>query len=108
MQVGKRTGRSPGWADLHARTGDRVQHPGRHHHDSARRYFDMNHPITGPALTVVTAQPAPVKRVPSAVDDDILPDMGRMTQAWPCRANLPQLCRMSASAVEWALLNEKL
>ncbi len=80
MQVGQRTDRSAGRADLHARTGGRVQHPGRHHHDNAWCRFDMNHIITGPALTVVTAQPAPVKRVPPVVDDDLLPDMGRMTQ----------------------------
>ena len=83
VQVGQRRERSAGWADLHARTGDRVQHPGRHHHDNARRHFDMNHVITGSALTVVTAQSAPVKRVPPVVDDDLLPDMGRMTLGLP-------------------------
>ena len=83
MQVGQRRNRSAGRADLHASTGDQVQHPGGHHHDNARRHSDMNHTMTGPALTGVTVQPTPVKRVPPVMDDDLLPDVGRMTQGWP-------------------------
>jgi hypothetical protein len=33
----------------------------------------------GPPLAVVPPQPPPVQRMPAVVDDDLRPDMGRMT-----------------------------
>jgi len=42
----------------------------------------VDHITLGTALTVMTAQPVPAQRVPPVVDDNLLPDMGRMTQEW--------------------------
>ncbi len=39
----------------------------------------MDHVAASAALAVVPAQSAPVQWVPPVVDDDLLPDMGRMT-----------------------------
>jgi len=79
MQLGQRRDGHARRADLHARAGDRVQHPGGDHHDDARRHLDMNHVAASASLTVVPAQPASAQRMPSIVNDDLLPDMGRMT-----------------------------
>jgi len=42
----------------------------------------MDHLTISTALTVVPAQPAPVERMPSIVNDNLLLDMGRMTPGW--------------------------
>jgi len=57
----------------------------------------MNYVTTRTALAVVAAQPAPVKRVPPVVDDDLLPDMGRMTQGWLLEERIP--CSPAATLV---------
>jgi hypothetical protein len=79
MQVGQRDSGNARGADLHARTGSRVQHPGRNHRDHAGGYLNVNHVTASTALTIVPAQPAPVQRMPPVMDDDLLSDMGRMT-----------------------------
>jgi hypothetical protein len=79
MQVDQRGGRHPRRAHLHPRAGRSVEHPGRHHRDDAGRRLDMDDLAAGPPLAVVPPQPPPVQRVPAVVDDDLMPDMGRMT-----------------------------
>lgn len=39
----------------------------------------MDHVTAGAALATLPTQLAPVQRMPSIMDDDLLPDMGRMT-----------------------------
>jgi len=80
VQVSQRRRGDASGADLHARTSNRVQHPGRNHRDDARRHFNVDHITLGMALTVMTAQSAPAQRVPPVIYDNLLPDMGRMTQ----------------------------
>ena len=80
VQISQRRSRDAGRADLHARAGSRVQHPGRDHRDDAGRHLDMDHVTAGAALAVVPTKPAPAERMPPVVNDDLLPDMGRMTQ----------------------------
>jgi hypothetical protein len=80
MQVGQRGERHAWRAERHAGTGDRVQHPGRHHRDHAGGGgLDMDDLAGGPPLTVLTTNALPMKRMPRVVDHDLLPDMGRMT-----------------------------
>ncbi len=86
MQVGQRGGGDARRADIHVGAGSRIQHPGRDHHNHAGRRFNMDHVPARPALAVVPAQPATVQRMPPVVDDDLLPNMGRMTLDWPSAA----------------------
>jgi IS66 C-terminal element len=82
MQVSQCGWCHPWLADLHANAGDRTQHPRRHHGDDTRGGLDMDHISTNPPLTIVSTDPAPMKRMPTIVDNDVLPDMGRMTPRW--------------------------
>jgi hypothetical protein len=79
VQVEQGGGRRPWGAHLHGRAGRGVEHPARHHRDDAGRCLDMDDRAAGPLLAVVPPQPPPVQRMPAVVDDDLRPDMGRMT-----------------------------
>jgi hypothetical protein len=79
MQVDQRRHSHARRADLHSGAGDRIKHPCRHHGNDAGRRFDVNE-MTGEALFAVMPPDAtPRERVPTVVNDDLLPDMGRMT-----------------------------
>jgi len=79
VQIRQSRDRDTGHADLHVRAGNCIQHPGRDHCHHTGRYFDMDHVTAGAALATLPTQMAPVQRMPSIMDDDLLPDMGRMT-----------------------------
>lgn len=64
---------------LHARAGNRIQHPGRNHYDYAGRDLDMNHLALGTPLPILAPYSAAIQRVPPIEDLNIRPDMGRMT-----------------------------
>jgi hypothetical protein len=73
---GQRDQRSP---DLEAGAIDRVELPRRHDRDSARRQLDMDERARCALLTLNATHTPPKQRMPRIVDNDILPDMGRMT-----------------------------
>ena len=79
MQVDQRGEGHARRADRHAGAGDRVQHPRRHHRDHAGRCLDMDNLAGGPPLAIVPPDTPAMERMPWVVDDDFLPDMGRMT-----------------------------
>ena len=83
MQFDERVYRYPAQADLHARAGDRIKHPRRHNRDDAGLRFDMHEPPGATLLTAAQANATPVERMPAVMDDDVLPDMGRMTWRLP-------------------------
>ena len=62
--------------------GGRVQHPAGYDYDNAGRHLDVDHLTAGSALAVLALYSAAVKRMPTVVDLDFLPDMGRMTLRW--------------------------
>jgi len=64
---------------LHAHAGDRIQHPRRHDDNDTRCRLDMHEASALTVFTVVPAQFAAAERVPSIVNDDVPPDMGRMS-----------------------------
>lgn len=64
---------------LHARAGDRVQHPRRNNYDYAGRDLDMNHLAVGTPLPILPPHAAAKESVPPIENLNILPDMGRMT-----------------------------
>jgi hypothetical protein len=72
----------PRRADLHARAGHRIQHPRRHHGDHTGVDFDLGDVAAGPPLDTLKPDAPPEQRMMAIVDDDELPDMGRMTARW--------------------------
>jgi hypothetical protein len=79
MQVDQRRQRTTWGADLHAGAGDRIQHPGSHNRHYAGQRLNVNNVTDRSSLAVVAADATAIKRMPSIVDNDIPPDMGRMT-----------------------------
>jgi len=73
-------------AYLHAGAGGGIQHPGRQHDDHARRGFNIGDPAARAQLTVMLANTAAIKRMPTIVDLNFLPDMGRMNGRLPWSA----------------------
>ena len=58
--------------------GGRIQHPGRQHNNHAGRHLDVNDLTVGAPLDVLAANATPIERVPSVMNFNFLPDMGRM------------------------------
>lgn len=83
MQIDQRDHCGARRADFHADARDRIQHPCRQRSYHAGRHLDVNKPAAGALLTVVPTDTAPVQRMPTVMDLDFLPDMGRMTGRLP-------------------------
>lgn len=79
MQGRERGQRDLRCPDLEAGAIDRVELPRRHDRDSARCQLDMDERARCPLLTHNAARTPPKQRMPRIVNNDILPDMGRMT-----------------------------
>ena len=80
MQVVERDTRNLRGTDDHAGAGDRIEHPGRDGDHRAGGRLDMDE-FTGPTpLAVERAHGLFEERMPTIVDDDVPPDMGRMTR----------------------------
>ena len=76
QERGQRDLRCP---DFKAGAIDRIELPRRHDRDSARRQLDMDERACCALLTQNAADTPPKQRMPRIMDNDILPDMGRMT-----------------------------
>lgn len=83
MQCGKI---DPGIAKRHCAASQSVQHPSRHDDHVAGFDLDMHEHSRGPLFAVETPNSATMERVPSVVDFDRRPDMGRMTAQPPSGA----------------------
>ncbi len=66
-------------ADCHAGACDRIQHPGGQHNYHAGRRLNVNYPAADTLLAVLPSNTAPMQRMPTVIDLDLIPDMGRMT-----------------------------
>ncbi len=80
MQFNQRCDRDARGADAHASAGGCIEHPRRHNNDLAGPHLHVHHIAPGAPFPVLAAQPPPVKGVPSVMNFDLLPDMGRMTR----------------------------
>ncbi|MFN8928150.1 MAG: hypothetical protein ACK5WM_21655, partial [Rhodospirillales bacterium] len=81
-EITERRERGPRLAEAHRRASDRVHHPSGHRqHDAGRRDEAQDHPGR-PSLGRLDPQRPTAQGVPWVVDDDVLPDMGRMTGRW--------------------------
>ena len=79
VQVDERADRDLGHADLEAGAEDGVELPGRQHGDDAGHQLDMHELARCAPLALDAPRSLPEQRMPSIMDNDILPDMGRMT-----------------------------
>jgi hypothetical protein len=79
VQIEQRRQRNPRGTDLHSRAGGRLQHPGRHDRDDARRRLDVHDLAISAPFAVLQPDATPMKRMPAIVNHTELPDMGRMT-----------------------------
>ena len=79
--------------DLEAGAIDRVELPRRYDRDSTRRQLDMDDRACCALLTLNAARTLPKQRMPRIVDNDVLPDMGRMTVRFPWPEKLA-VCRI--------------
>jgi hypothetical protein len=79
MQIDKRRDRDARRPDLHAGARDRIEHPRGDYRDYAGCHLDVNDRTAGTLLDVLSAQSSTKKWVPAVVDDDFMPDMGRMS-----------------------------
>lgn len=82
MQISQRVDRNTGHPDCHVRAGPGIEHPLRHHPDDARFDLDMDHAAAGAPLPVLCPQTPPVERMPTVMDLNDLPEMGRMNRRW--------------------------
>jgi hypothetical protein len=83
VQFRQRRDRNSRRADFHTPTGDRIEHPSGHDDHEARRYLDVDDVATSSAFNVMPPQPPTVQGMPAIMNNDILPDMGRMTPTLP-------------------------
>ena len=65
-------------AEGHSRADTGVDHPVWQDRDNAGCHLDMDHPATGTLFAVLHAQSSTVQWVPTIVNLNFLPDMGRM------------------------------
>ncbi len=79
VEVRERRHRHTRRAELHPGTGDRVEHPRRDNRDHAWRRLDVHETTGETILVVVPPDTPPVQRMPTVVNHDLLPGMGRMT-----------------------------
>jgi hypothetical protein len=78
-QLDQRAHRHARSANRHASTRDRIQHPGGYRNDDAGRSLNVNTLTAATPLAVLLPDPPPMQRMPTVMDLDLLPDMGRMT-----------------------------
>ena len=83
VQVDQGRERHARGADRQPGAGERIEHPCRHHRDHAGGRLDVDELTRCAPLAVKSTDAAPGERMPAVVDDDFLPDMGRMTRGWP-------------------------
>ena len=80
MQIHQSHHRSTRRADLHARADDRVEHPCRHQCHHARCRLDVHNPTRVPLLAAADLDTTLMQGMPTVMDFNFLPDMGRMTK----------------------------
>jgi hypothetical protein len=78
VELDQRRQRCPRRPDVHPNAAGRVEHPGRHHRHDAGRHLDADEPARGPVLAMLGPESTVVQRMPTAMNNDVLPDMGRM------------------------------
>jgi hypothetical protein len=89
-------------AQRHGRTHDAIQHPRRHHPHYARAGLDVHHATAASLLDVSYLHATPIQGMPTVMDFNFLPNMGRMI------ANLPSVAGISYLPVQTQAANVRL
>jgi hypothetical protein len=79
VQIPQGARRNARRSELHAGADTGVKHPSRQYRYDAWCDLDMDNAAANPLFAVLRPQTAPVKRVPTIVNFNFLPDMGRMS-----------------------------
>ena len=77
VEITKRVERGLRRADLHAGARCSVEHPFRDHHHKAGRDLDADEAAIMAPIDALHAHAAAEQGMPTVMNDDILPDMGR-------------------------------
>jgi hypothetical protein len=80
MQIDQCNPGNPRSAELHARADDGIQHPRRDNDYYSWRCLNVRHATRCTLLSATQLDVTPVQRMPTIVNLDFLPDMGRMTR----------------------------
>jgi hypothetical protein len=83
VQLKQRCERYAWGTQLHCRTSDGINHPGRGGNDMSRHDNEMNNAAGRALFAVLAAKLASEIPMPTVMDLDVLPNMGRMTPRWP-------------------------
>jgi hypothetical protein len=83
MQIAQCSQGNPRRAELHAGAHDRIQHPCRDDDYYAWRCLDVSYTTRCALLSAAQLYVTPVQRMPTVMNLDFLPDMGRMTGQSP-------------------------
>jgi hypothetical protein len=78
VQLGERRHIHARHACGHPRADHRVEHPGSHANNNARRSLDLDKPTSRSFLDAANANPATKIGVPTVMNFQLLSDMGRM------------------------------
>jgi hypothetical protein len=79
VQIPQGARRNARRSEFHVSADTGVKHPSRQYRDDAWRDLDMDNAAANPLLAVLRPQTAPIERVPTIMNFNFLPDMGRMT-----------------------------
>jgi hypothetical protein len=79
VQISQSARRNARRSEFHTCADTGVKHPRRQYRYNAWCDFDMDNAAATPLLAILRPQTAPVKRVPTIVSFNFLPDMGRMS-----------------------------
>ena len=82
MQNAQRRYGDPRLARLHGRTHGRIQHPLRNHPYYAWISLDVNYATAAALFDVPDLDAATIQRMPTILNFNFLPDMGRMNGNW--------------------------
>jgi hypothetical protein len=63
---------------LHARTRGSIQHPPGNHLDRTASGIDVDYSASAALLNISNLDAVPIQRVPTIMDFNFVPDMGRM------------------------------
>lgn len=79
MKLDQGRNRNARWTNLHASTGNRIQHPRRDGDNDARRRLNMRKGAGQSSFCVMLPQATTVEWMPAIVNDNFPPDMGGMS-----------------------------
>jgi hypothetical protein len=82
VQVTERRQRHLRGPDLDASAVDRIELPGRQDRHDTRSQLHVHKLSRCAPLALNATHAPPAQRMPAIMDNDILPDMGRMTVRW--------------------------